>query len=107
MDFIFGNDNSRKTTGSKRTPSSSRKTARSKRTSSSSRKTPKSLSPRLDSLDEQIKKLETMLKSPKVSPKSLTPRFNKAEKQLDNLENMMKKVIMHKLHLYFFTIQNQ
>ena len=49
------------------------------------------MTPRLDSLDEQIKKLESMMKSPKVSPKSLTPRFDNAEKQLDNLERIIKK----------------
>ena len=121
MHFVLGYDNHRKskkrsrntsrnspkTPSSRSPPKSSKKSKKSRgRTpnsakrklafsSSASKKsktsTPKSLTPRLDSLDEQIKKLESMMKSPKVSPKSLTPRFDNAEKQLDNLERIIKK----------------
>ena len=86
--LFFPPKSSKKAKKSKgRTPNSAkRKLAFSSSTSKKSKtSTPKSLTPRLDSLDEQIKKLESMMKSPKVSPKSLTPRFDNAEKQLDNL----------------------
>ena len=76
-----------------RTPNSAKRklsfneTPRSSKKSRTSAK--KTLTPRLDNLDDQIKKLEQMMKTPNVSPKSLTPRFNKAEKQLTDLDKMV------------------